>query len=59
MKINDVIIPSINNIQRSDCPMPKYQIIQMGMGRCYAENLIAKEIVELENVGYYYEVVDE
>lgn len=59
MKINDVIIPSINNIQRSDCPMPKYQIIQMRMGKCYAENLIAKEIVELENVGYYYEVVDE
>lgn len=59
MKINDVIIPSINNIQRSDCPMPKYQIIQIGMGKCYAENLIAKEIVELENVGYYYEVVDE
>ena len=58
MKINDIIIPSINNIQRSDNPMPKYQILQIGMGRCYAENLIAKEIVELENVGYYYEVMD-
>lgn len=56
MKVNDIIIPSINNIQRGDYPMPKYRIVQIGMSRCYAENLITKEIVELEDVGYYYEV---
>ena len=63
IKEGDVVIPSMNNMERFDRPMPRYKITQIGCGRVYAENLLTHEQVALhedvrgdyEDFYYYYE----
>ena len=45
LNIGDIVIPSMNNMEQFDNPIPKYKITQVGMGRVYAENLLTHENV--------------
>lgn len=61
IKEGTVVIPSENNAERFDKPIPRYKINQIGLGRVYAENLTTHENVCLhEDVSgnyddfYYY-----
>lgn len=61
IEIGRVVVPSENNMEKFDDPIPMYKITDWGMGRVYAENLITHENVCLhENMNgdysdfYYY-----
>lgn len=58
-KVGDTVIPTINNAEyHFEKPIPRYKIIDIGMGRIFAENTRTKEVVDLAGDGdpeYYYE----
>ena len=58
--VNDVVVPTVNNAESLDKPVPCYRILQIGMGRVLAENTETEEITDLtegkeEPIEYYYE----
>lgn len=59
-KVGDIVVPTFNNMEILDKPIPRYRIYQIGMGRVLAENLRTGETADLasglEPADYYYEL---
>ena len=60
-EIGDIVVPTCNNLEILDDPVPQYRIYQIGMGRVMAENLLTGETCDIagrtEPTEYYYELL--
>lgn len=45
--VGDILVPTFNNAEALDEPVPYYRILQIGMGRVIAENTETKEMTDL------------
>lgn len=55
--VGDILVPTFNNAEALDEPVPCYRILQIGMGRVIAKNTETEEttVLAADKLDYYYE----